>query len=214
MHIVGQLAADNIQEQRSATPARTSPGVIASPSLRVRAKPVIALAPASKASVIAAPVERPALTLSMPEAKVSAALTASLALASGTPASGPAALREQLRAILARVLFVEPEQISEHVSFETLGLDSVLAVEWIREVNRALGTTLAATDVYDYPSLRAMGDHMWRKWGKAADRSIVVEQQASNEMPDVDAILRQVEEGALDIEDATRLLTDLSPQEE
>ncbi|MBO7942197.1 acyl carrier protein, partial [Streptomyces sp. S9] len=45
-------------------------------------------------------------------------------------------------------------------SFTELGLDSIVGVEWMKQVNQRYGTQIAALRVYDYPSVRSLAAHL------------------------------------------------------
>ncbi|MBY9081331.1 hypothetical protein KIH86_19950 [Paenibacillus sp. HN-1] len=64
------------------------------------------------------------------------------------------ALQQELAMTLAEVLYVEPSDIDIDKKFIEIGLDSIIAVEWIRAVNKQYGTSITATLVYDYPTIR------------------------------------------------------------
>ena len=44
--------------------------------------------------------------------------------------------------------------------FIDLGLDSIVGVEWVREINATYGTTISATKVYDYATVRALAGYL------------------------------------------------------
>jgi 2-oxoglutarate dehydrogenase complex dihydrolipoamide succinyltransferase (E2) component len=62
----------------------------------------------------------------------------------------------ELRASLAALLSIEPCAIGLDDQFTDLGLDSVSGVDWIDDINRRCGTSLMATLVYAYPSIRQL----------------------------------------------------------
>ncbi|MFI7011808.1 beta-ketoacyl synthase N-terminal-like domain-containing protein [Streptomyces sp. NPDC050145] len=74
------------------------------------------------------------------------------------PASAPPAARkadqvaEDLRDVLAGVLYMEPADLDPEHTFQTLGVDSILSVEFIALVNARFGTDLKATELYDHPT--------------------------------------------------------------
>lgn len=57
---------------------------------------------------------------------------------------------------LAKELMISAAEVREDMSFLDLGMDSILAVTWIRSLNEALGTDIAATAVYACPTVAAM----------------------------------------------------------
>ncbi|WP_026686152.1 SDR family NAD(P)-dependent oxidoreductase [Azovibrio restrictus] len=72
------------------------------------------------------------------------------------PSLGREAVHRALRETLAEELLLDPAEISESSSFLALGLDSILAVTWIRKLNARLGLDLPATCVYAHPSVGAL----------------------------------------------------------
>ncbi|MBU8536698.1 alpha/beta fold hydrolase [Falsiroseomonas tokyonensis] len=69
-------------------------------------------------------------------------------------------LRQALRKMVARALYLEPEAIGTSTGFGDLGVDSILAVELTREVNATFGTSLQAARLYDYATIDALADHL------------------------------------------------------
>ena len=74
------------------------------------------------------------------------------------PAHGAA--RKALIESLAEHLMIACEDISDSDSFVDLGMDSILAVTWIRKLNALPGVKLAATAVYSYPTIGALAGHV------------------------------------------------------
>lgn len=72
----------------------------------------------------------------------------------GKPAPERGALQADLTASLAKALYVNADDIDMDTPFVDLGLDSIISVEWIREVNQKYGLSIEATRVYDYPDIR------------------------------------------------------------
>jgi 3-hydroxy-3-methylglutaryl CoA synthase/acyl carrier protein len=71
-----------------------------------------------------------------------------------------AELERQLLQSLAEVLYLEPTEVDVDQKFIDLGLDSVIAVEWIRAVNDRFGADLLTSHVYDFPSVRALAGEL------------------------------------------------------
>ncbi|MDJ0933254.1 SDR family NAD(P)-dependent oxidoreductase [Breoghania sp.] len=69
-------------------------------------------------------------------------------------------LRREIIASLAEDLMLDPADIAEDAGFLDLGLDSILAVTWIRNLNKRYGIDLPATAVYAYPSVGALIGHI------------------------------------------------------
>ncbi|GGD19304.1 SDR family NAD(P)-dependent oxidoreductase [Aureimonas glaciei] len=70
------------------------------------------------------------------------------------------ALREDIVASLAGELMIDPQEIEDRSGFLDLGLDSILAVTWIRLLNARYSIALPATAVYAHPSVGALVDHV------------------------------------------------------
>ncbi|WP_166026421.1 acyl carrier protein [Streptomyces chilikensis] len=62
-------------------------------------------------------------------------------------------------AVLADVLGLEPEQINPRQTFRALGLDSMLAVEFVADVNRRCGTAVQVGALADHPTPVAFARH-------------------------------------------------------
>jgi len=81
---------------------------------------------------------------------------------SPVPAAVPSGhdLRAELIASLAEDLMIPPADIGGGASFVELGLDSILAVTWVRRLNTRFGTDLPATIVYAHPSIDELAAHL------------------------------------------------------
>ncbi|MBL8214817.1 MAG: SDR family NAD(P)-dependent oxidoreductase, partial [Bryobacterales bacterium] len=65
-----------------------------------------------------------------------------------------ASLEEKLRASLAETLFMGADEIKPETPFLDLGLDSIVAVEWIKQINRDFQLDIQAGAVYEHLNLR------------------------------------------------------------
>ena len=74
-----------------------------------------------------------------------------------------ATVEEELRQSLAEALFIDPAEIGAQRNFVELGMDSIVGVEWIKSVNKAYGTSLTATRLYDYPTLKELAAYLETK---------------------------------------------------
>ncbi|MDN3720416.1 acyl carrier protein [Roseibium salinum] len=70
------------------------------------------------------------------------------------------AIRRQVISSLADDLMIDVADIREGDSFLDLGLDSILAVTWIRNLNRKFNIDLPATAVYAHPTVGALAAHV------------------------------------------------------
>ncbi|MCG7409129.1 acyl carrier protein [Paenibacillus sp. ACRRX] len=107
-------------------------------------------------------------------------------------------LLQELTETLAEALYLTIDKVDTEVKFIDLGLDSIVGVEWLRAVNRQYGTTVTATKLYDYPTLREFATYL---------NSQLSDYDGSQ--PSVDHVLQQVQAGKLDIQQAEKLLMTL-----
>ena len=78
-------------------------------------------------------------------------------------------LETLLRTEVGRVLKLAPERIATHQPFGQMGVDSLMALEFIRRVNAALGLALSATAVFNYPSVSALALQIAQRLGMKPD---------------------------------------------
>lgn len=79
----------------------------------------------------------------------------------GTSAvSGADAVLDELRGHLAATVHCDPAALDPETAFPLLGLDSILAAEFVAAVNRAYGLTERPVTLYDHPSLAAMAEYI------------------------------------------------------
>ena len=62
-------------------------------------------------------------------------------------------IRETLKKSLADALYADISEIEEDKKFVDLGLDSIVGVEWITDINKTYNLNIKATKLYDYPTL-------------------------------------------------------------
>jgi acyl transferase domain-containing protein/acyl carrier protein len=62
-------------------------------------------------------------------------------------------LVHELTASLADALYMTEKEIDPDTKFTDLGLDSIVGVEWIKVINKRYGLELAATRLYDHPTV-------------------------------------------------------------
>ncbi|OHX19451.1 SDR family NAD(P)-dependent oxidoreductase [Chromobacterium sphagni] len=107
------------------------------------------------------PLALPAITLSPLDRPAAAAVAEP---ARQEPQAAPridsSLLREQLRASLAQALCAEPDELDPERPFSELGLDSVVGVEWNREINKVFGLSMPTSALYDYPTLTLLAGHL------------------------------------------------------
>ncbi|HEX7312892.1 MAG TPA: phosphopantetheine-binding protein, partial [Pyrinomonadaceae bacterium] len=123
---------------------------------------------------------------------------------SPAPAEQDAArLYTVLRDTLAGALYMEPEEVSADKSFMDFGLDSVVAVEWTRQLKKTLGVELAASDIYEHPTIRSLAAHLANGLTPAGPD---VEPGGSESLDD---LIEAVRSQRLSAEDAVRLFGEI-----
>lgn len=63
---------------------------------------------------------------------------------------------QQIQALVGNALKLPPEQISEDASFLALGLDSLQAVDLVKQLEQTLGTTLPLTLFFEFQTIREL----------------------------------------------------------
>lgn len=74
----------------------------------------------------------------------------------------PADVLTDLIGVLGDVLRVKPEKIDPDQTFPSLGLDSLLIVEFVAVINGRYGLQVRATDLYDYPTPASFAQEVGR----------------------------------------------------
>ncbi|MEV5878580.1 phosphopantetheine-binding protein [Streptomyces sp. NPDC052101] len=79
------------------------------------------------------------------------------------PAEPPADLLTELVGTLAAVLRLKAEKIDPEQTFRSLGLDSLLTVEFVATVNSRYGTAVKPDVLFDHPTPLAFARHVTRE---------------------------------------------------
>jgi aryl carrier-like protein len=87
--------------------------------------------------------------------------------------------------------------------FIDLGLDSIVAAEWVRALNARYGINITVSRVYDYPNIVAFAGFLKRQLGPRTPAPGV-------ERPSLNDVLRRVQQGHLDIAQAYELLQEIN----
>ncbi|MFJ4981149.1 phosphopantetheine-binding protein [Streptomyces coeruleorubidus] len=135
--------------------------------------------------------------------------------ASGTsdvPAgSGADAVLAELRDHLAATVHCDPAELDPEADFPLLGLDSILAAEFVAAVNRAYGLTERPVTLYDHPSLGAMAAYIAGAAPGAPEAagSLAAPDAARSDLTrdEVNALLDAVRDDMLTVDEAVTLLT-------
>jgi acyl carrier protein len=72
-------------------------------------------------------------------------------------------LEGYLQQQLSHVLKLAVDRIDRERTLGTMGLDSLMALEFIRRINAGLGLALPATAAFNYPSIRQLASHILQK---------------------------------------------------
>lgn len=69
-------------------------------------------------------------------------------------------LKKELAESMTEALGMEPEEIDLNSDFIDIGMDSVIGVEWIRQINTRYGTDIPASEIYSHPNLDAFAGYL------------------------------------------------------
>ncbi len=75
----------------------------------------------------------------------------------GDSSEGP---RQLLIDTLAKALYMAPADVKLDQPFVEMGLDSIIGVEWMKEINQRLHLELPTTALYDLPTIEQLADHI------------------------------------------------------
>jgi len=147
------------------------------------------------------------MQLDVPPAKPDS-MKASSITSSVKAAKVPESLMDELAESLAEALYMQKDEIDIDEKFIDMGLDSITGVEWIQGINKKYGITVSATKVYDYPTIREFASYMEKELGKQESLTESAEPELTS-LPSFDEIIRKVQSGELDIEQADQILHQL-----
>lgn len=88
----------------------------------------------------------------------------SVAATSSHPRPSLIAILDELSVSLAESLFKEESDIDADISFVDMGMDSIVAVEWVRAINKKYKTSLLATAIYDFSNLRKLAESLYQEF--------------------------------------------------
>lgn len=63
------------------------------------------------------------------------------------------------------VLQIDPKDLTFDASYTDIGVDSILAVEIINRINDRLNISLRTTDLFNYPNIRKLSEHIHTEFG-------------------------------------------------
>ena len=132
-----------------------------------------------------------------PSREAMAAQTPGGSLRDAPPADRPAAVRRYVREALGSVLRCEPARLDPNRPFGTMGLDSLLALEFVRRLSGTLDLKLSATTVFSCPTLNALEREVFRRMDLAPAAAVGAETRHNAPMPMPDATGDVSEEDAV-----------------
>jgi len=81
-------------------------------------------------------------------------------------------LQQKLQTSLADALYMEQSEIELEKSFIDLGLDSIVGVEWVNEINKQFSLQISATRVYDYSNIKELAGFLQQQLNKVSEPSL------------------------------------------
>ncbi|MCP4267459.1 MAG: hypothetical protein GY777_18165, partial [Candidatus Brocadiaceae bacterium] len=72
-------------------------------------------------------------------------------------------IQDTLKKLLSEELHMKEEDIDKETQFVDLGLDSITGVTWVRKINQEYGTSIAATKIYNYPTLSELSKYVMKE---------------------------------------------------
>nr|WP_281356741.1 beta-ketoacyl synthase N-terminal-like domain-containing protein [Amycolatopsis anabasis] len=121
------------------------------------------------------------------------------------------ALEELLVRTLAGQLFVDESEIELDRSFTEMGLDSIVGVEWVRELSMELGVDIESTRLYEHPTVTALGTFLsgiLPTRPAATNANDANRADRPNRTDNLDELLEEIYAGRLDPDAADALLAD------
>ncbi len=101
------------------------------------------------------------------------------------PSRDREAIREIVAELAAGVLYLDVGAIDRDANVADLGFDSILVVELVKMLNERLGTSFAATRLYDFRTLNGLADHLHTLMaGGEADREEPATQEPAAAAPE------------------------------
>lgn len=72
-----------------------------------------------------------------------------------------------VKEIVAEVLKMKPEQIDTETPITDYGIDSILGLNVIKKINDHIGTSIATTVLFDYPTVQQLTEFLTKEYGQA-----------------------------------------------
>jgi acyl carrier protein len=83
-----------------------------------------------------------------------------------TTTTGAEELREQLRELIAGVLYCDLHEVGDDTTFTDLGLDSVLIVEFVADINRRYEVHESVDVLYQHDTLAKFAGYLAGRIGE------------------------------------------------
>jgi acyl carrier protein len=99
---------------------------------------------------------------------------------------------------LADALSMSIDDLDPGETFVNLGVDSIVGVEWINEINRLFGINLTATKIYNYPTINEFIEFICKE--------MTHHDKSPGDTLSLDQLLLKIKQGHLDPEKAEMLL--------
>jgi acyl carrier protein len=114
------------------------------------------------------------------------------------------ALAGELAASLAEILEMPAGTVELDKPFADLGLDSIFAVQWAKQIEQRYGVAVAAARMFDHPTVLTLAGHV------AAEIAAAEPPPEPTDLS-LEELLRRVQEQTLDLDTAELLLAQLNP---
>ncbi|WP_273328147.1 SDR family NAD(P)-dependent oxidoreductase, partial [Vallitalea guaymasensis] len=111
-------------------------------------------------------------------------------------------LIKELKVTLSEVLCMEYDDIDTDERFIDIGVDSIIGIEWMQKINKKYNTEIAATKIYDYPTINKFADFLKNKISKLTDNMTLHE------------LVKKVKQGTIDVDEAEGLFYDSTNNQE
>ncbi|WP_127530237.1 AprA-related methyltransferase [Paenibacillus kobensis] len=125
--------------------------------------------------------------------------------------TGTEMIQEELAQSLADALYMKRGDIDLDEKFVDLGLDSIIGVEWIQNVNKRYGVKIPATRVYNYPTLREFSDYFMQELESSVLEEGLALPQPPQQQAEEETSLVQLQPSQLSVE-SVGLLEQLANQ--
>ncbi len=79
-------------------------------------------------------------------------------------------IENELSKSLAESLYMKQDTIDIHKKFITMGLDSIVGVEWVKKINRCYDISIKVTKIYDYPTIHEFAKFLIKEVRKNKDK--------------------------------------------